>query len=820
MKTLSKYVLVLLILTPFSVFPQAIKSIEIPFKTSKNIEGSAIVNSFFSVVENQHQVTLKLNNIKLDNTDCGRCSFFLNGEIQYKSTLKQKVLSIPFKTSEPLSANATFFLNVPFPFPENTKNQLIEISDWESTGAIVNVTISNFTGEKPINQNAEDFSLTRIEEINTNTNETENATDLDNIKSASEIENDLSLTFNKCNKQKTAFNEKKQQAIKTEDFLLANNIKQQATTHNKRCEQKIKELQTKLNIQKDIESKNNCSKEIEALNIEKENAVASEDYLRANSIKSKIQLLKETCGSTVAILDGPVQNTNAIKAVEDYLPVKASTEFNRPKIEEIEKTIETKPLSVLAQNPKTAIKNKTIVIERNHSGLNEILGTKNKIAPNTLNENNEMETKNIGLNKITGSKNNVTSNNNLDDLFPKSQENEKAKTDNSKLKRLSNADFDFSADLKKYKRSSLHTIMIRNPGAEQADVIEQTFLDRPLPEKFNSHKIDLDFISVQKKAKKQHKVISKFLSENDIAKHVVAKWFNRNDRGEFNMDLVAERGHYNATVFDVKIAKRTERGEAMLADAGEQLIANTFVIVNDYKYVNKEEVAKKTGFLSSLVSSAASFAGADDLVTIANATTIATSVVGKGYVVKVTSYLYRLKWDEAIANTFYENFWIDKNNYDVAKKEAFDNTDIFELELIGFETDFSGTQSTIFTDKTDAELIERATIKATDQTIARLQRKFSVFRTITPLISTEPLAAKIGLKEGLKKGDKFEVLEQFIEDDGTIGLKKIGIIKVDKNHIWDNRYKASEENPNTFSYTKFTGPKNKFYPGMLIRQIN
>lgn len=404
---------------------------------------------------------------------------------------------------------------------------------------------------------------------------------------------------------------------------------------------------------------------------------------------------------------------------------------------------------------------------------------------------------------------------------PQDEPKKSRKKKPKKLSKLAANDFSFTSDLSKYKRSSLHTIMLKNPNAEQANTIEETFLNRPLPEKFNSHSITTNFISVAKKKRKQDKIITTYLSNKNIARALVSKWFNRNERGEFNMKLVANRGHYNASVFDLNLARKSERGLAMLADAGEQLIANTFVVVNDYKYTNKEEVAKKTGFLTSLVSVVANAAGAGDVAMIADAATITTGVMGKGYVVKVTSYLYRLKWNENIANTFYNDFWIDANNYDEQKKRAFETTELFELELLGYETDFSATQSTTFTSKTNAELIERATIKATDQTIAKLQRKFQIFRTMTPLISTEPLAAKIGLKEGLEKGDKFEVLEQQLNEDGTIGFNRVGTIKVNKNRIWDNRYIAAyEENNSSLEHTSFTGGKDKFYQGMLIRQIN
>ena len=57
--------------------------------------------------------------------------------------------------------------------------------------------------------------------------------------------------------------------------------------------------------------------------------------------------------------------------------------------------------------------------------------------------------------------------------------------------------------------------------------------------------------------------------------------------------------------------------------------------------------------------------------------------------------------------------------------------------------------------------------------------------------------------------------------DGKTEYKRVGVIKVDKNKIWDNRFNADEENTDqTLEYTVFNGKKNKFYSGMLIRQIN
>ncbi len=376
-----------------------------------------------------------------------------------------------------------------------------------------------------------------------------------------------------------------------------------------------------------------------------------------------------------------------------------------------------------------------------------------------------------------------------------------------------------------YRRSSLFTLMVTDENRKYGDVIQEAFTSAEIPEKFNDHNIDLRTIakvydeSLSKAELKvaQEAAIQEYFSTNKIAKAVVAKWFNRSEQGGFNMDLVSKRGSYNATELDVKIAKNSERGLALLADAGEELIKNTFVVVNDFKYISKEEVAEKA---KKGLAFASKFAGKSGLGS--KLAGKALDVAGKGYVIKTTSHLYKLVWNEEMAAIFYNDYWTDDANLDEAKKKAFDESNIFKVELVGTEVAWADLQSTIFTKKSEEELVAIATVKAVDAVIAKLQRKYEVFRTKTPLLSGDPLSAKIGLKEGLEGGDKYEVLEQTIGKDGKTFYKRQGVIKVDKKQIWDNRFMAGEEQESTEEvkeYTLFKGGKN-FYSGMLIRQIN
>ena len=377
----------------------------------------------------------------------------------------------------------------------------------------------------------------------------------------------------------------------------------------------------------------------------------------------------------------------------------------------------------------------------------------------------------------------------------------------------------------KYRRSSLYTLMINDPTRMHANVIKDAFGNAVIPQKFNDHNIGPYMINGQANLEDQSYVITNYLNTNNVAKDIVAKWFNKSADGKFNMDLVAARGMYDASAMDKVIANSAQRGDAMLADAGEELIKNTFVIVNDFKFTSKEEVAKKVGGGLRALGSLSALAGYD----VSTYTTLAaagTTVAGKGYWVKTTSYLYRLVWDEEAAAIFYQNYWTDDNNYDPAKVEAFNNATNFKLRFVGFQIATADLQSSIFTNKSEEDLIRMATVKTIDKAVAKLERQYEEFRTKIPLYSVDPLTAKIGVKEGLVAGDKFEVLEQVLDvATGKTFYKRVGVIQV-SNSIWDNSLSPEEMEQlrqqgmlPAQQYTVFIGSGN-YYPGQLIKQIN
>ncbi len=394
-----------------------------------------------------------------------------------------------------------------------------------------------------------------------------------------------------------------------------------------------------------------------------------------------------------------------------------------------------------------------------------------------------------------------------------------SKTTPAKTEKISK-NAEVNAAVIKYRRSSLYTLMVTDNSREHATVIQNAFGDWELSEKFNDQNIGPYVLDAERSTKDQQPNITSYLTSNNVAKNLVAKWFKRSPKGGFSMDMIAERGLYNASELDVQQSKMNTRGLAVLSDAGEQLIGNTFVLVNDFKFVSKEDVASAATAGLKLLGSIAAAAGNTDLRDASNVTAAGATIAGKGYVIKTTSYLYKLVWNDSVSAVFYNDYWTEDKNFSQAKKDAFDNSNIFSLKYVGSETAWADLQSSIFTEKSDAELISIATTKATDAGIAKLQRKYEQFRTSTPLLTESPITAQIGLKEGLEAGDKFEVLEQTLDAKGKTGFKKVGVIKVSKS-IWDNRYMADQDpknegQPKFTTFTKVSG--GSFYPGMLIKQ--
>jgi len=408
-----------------------------------------------------------------------------------------------------------------------------------------------------------------------------------------------------------------------------------------------------------------------------------------------------------------------------------------------------------------------------------------------------------------------------------------------------------------YRRSSLHTILVESDDFPRKETVLKAYNEAPFPDKYNDHALeeksfdptkypvteaDREAAGMKKEskigglakgvaskatagiadenAKDMPIIIGKYLKEQKIANKVVAKWFNRQADGSFDVTLIGERGAYNASEMEASIAKGSARGVSALQDAGQELLNNTFVVVTKLKFVSNE-IAANIIRIAALAAAAKLPAGQAAAKVAADK---AYDIAKEGYSVWTTAFLYQLKWDATVEASFYNDMWINKGSSDAAKKEAFDKSELFELTFIGKETAQSLVLFNLKEKRTEDEIVALATIRNVNAVYHKLQKKYDVFKTKTPLLTGQPtITASIGMKEGLVGGEQFEVLEQSIDPKtGLTTYKSKGKIKVEKGQVWDNRHNAGEDgadNPAAaLKATTFKGGK-KFYPGILIRQI-
>lgn len=340
---------------------------------------------------------------------------------------------------------------------------------------------------------------------------------------------------------------------------------------------------------------------------------------------------------------------------------------------------------------------------------------------------------------------------------------------------------------------------------------------------------------------------------------MVAAWFNYNDSTGFNTHYIAEKGNYDASVLAQELAAGTISGAVNIADASDELISKSFVLVNDMAYINhaaRAELASdilegiqaaavaatqtgaaissvKTGIglldgLTGLVGSAVSLAG--------TATALAADVTQnvnelldiEGFAVMECTYLYQLVWDEETQNTFYSKYYTD--TADSARVAAFwaDNT-TFKVKYVGMMPTTTNN-ATAFHAGQYAHLSQEEQITITcsrtqDDAINNLQSEYEDFRVYTPIteVVTNPkgkaigVVAPIGMKEGVSLKKKYDLMEQTMVNGRTVYKLVETNLKPDKQ-IWDNRYVGEENTEATGTKGTVFKTMKPVYPGMLLME--
>lgn len=344
-------------------------------------------------------------------------------------------------------------------------------------------------------------------------------------------------------------------------------------------------------------------------------------------------------------------------------------------------------------------------------------------------------------------------------------------------------------------------------------LVRNEFINIPIPDQFNDHNLDLRLLryedileeltaedleaaGLNKVSNKIDKMIpavmNRVIDKYNLPEQMLAKWFgyDATKEGErYNDALVRERLLYGASEGDKEAAKlQADENSALERKLYDRVLGNTYLLVINTRYLNDQAIFQEAQAAANVIGSL--FGDIGNLaVQVGGA--IAGGAVGDAYSVQTLVYLYQLDWNEEIKARFYEEYW------DKSLEELID-AGFCKLTLLGSEKANSRVSQALTSKKPLSQLVRRATARAIDATICKLQKKFEVFRTNCPIIDVDVdaklLYAPIGMKEGVEPGDEYEVLEEIYDEvTGETTYKGITTVKPVKGKIWDNRYGAEEE---------------------------
>ena len=405
-------------------------------------------------------------------------------------------------------------------------------------------------------------------------------------------------------------------------------------------------------------------------------------------------------------------------------------------------------------------------------------------------------------------------------------------------------------ELSTYHRSSLIVMPFVHMQDSFATEVANAALTMPFPDRYDQLQyfdnrenllVKLDDHCNYKQAKdtSYYHTYTNALNSTQMAKSIVAAWFNYSPDYGFNTEYIAKKGHYDASVLAKEMAAGTIQGQVNLADASDELISKTFVLVNDMAYIDHAaraevvnivtegikdlcnevasaaaEVAKAAkgwGFIGDLISATSSAVEG-----VAKLTGLGTDLVQttnellniEGFAVLECTYLYQLDWSPEVQNKFYSDYYTE--TADAERIAAFwADTTTFRMKYVGMLPTTTNNATAFHAGKyahlSQEEQITITCSRTLDDAINNLQTKFADFRVYTPITAiatnakgkTTGIIAPIGMKEGVSSKKQYNIMQCTLNKDGrTVYTLVDANVKAD-GKIWDNRYGVSEEEKTT-----------------------
>lgn len=295
------------------------------------------------------------------------------------------------------------------------------------------------------------------------------------------------------------------------------------------------------------------------------------------------------------------------------------------------------------------------------------------------------------------------------------------------------------------------------------------------------------------------KLISRWLNEHKVGQQILSVWFNRQPDGSFNVDVLKERGLFNANDNDYIVASASKRGESSLMDMGLQLVNQSYILVFDYY-----------GILTMTQS-------------YQKSETPEEKRIMNGFKSELQTYLFKLDFNDSVAAVFFQNYWTGADDpARDAKASAFEKAEFPFVFLKRQNTTATATQYNPGqvlapkVQKTEDEMIGTMIDMSIESVLTTIENQKQEFRVKAMVSDVKPISAKIGKKEGLKFDQRYFVMENQTRGNGTITSKRVAVVKSMK--VVDNRKVTSGQTPPSTFY-QIAGGKVDNY-GMFLQQKN
>ena len=328
-----------------------------------------------------------------------------------------------------------------------------------------------------------------------------------------------------------------------------------------------------------------------------------------------------------------------------------------------------------------------------------------------------------------------------------------------------------------YNRSSLSHVFVKRSG--QHSDVTNFYNQLEVSEKFDANTLRSRYLRFKPTSgvAATPTEVYEAVNRQNLGKEIISFVFNRKSDGTFDDSIILQRGQNNAKDQDIKNLAAAKVKSSAFA-WGEPLVNSAYIIVFDvYKAT---ETTDSNGNIEHRVAAMA--------------------------------HAFKLNGSRDVLNEFYATGWADVSSTEEERQKAIEAYKKMRFEMTHVASvSASGTSTT---SKYSRGSIYAACTSAYNNALFALEQRVPAWQVATTIIARRPLAAKIGKKEGIKNGQRFQVYSYKEDRSGKLFSVKRGMVRA--TVVSDNRGMATGNTKPSYFY-QISG-MSKIHEGYTLKE--